>query len=67
MTLATFEREHVFIFFDNYGPGLAVDGAYGPKSRAATLAFQRHRMLAVDGVVDGADWTSLDTALAQLG
>ena len=48
-------------------PPLLADGRFGPKTRDATVAFQRRRMLALDGVVHAADWVALDTALEALG
>ena len=48
-------------------PALEVDGAFGPKTRDATIAFQKKRLLTVDSVVDAPDWVALETALEALG
>jgi peptidoglycan hydrolase-like protein with peptidoglycan-binding domain len=40
-------------------PPLAVDGVYGPQSRAAVMAFQKAHGLAVDGVVGPATLSAL--------
>ncbi|WP_020179662.1 TIGR02594 family protein [Methylopila sp. M107] len=48
-------------------PKLVVDKDFGPKTRDATLAFQKRRLLAPDGSVEEPDWTMLDTLLEALG
>lgn len=39
--------------------GLAVDGAFGPKTDQAVRTFQRHRGLVVDGIVGPKTWAAL--------
>lgn len=41
------------------GAGLVVDGIFGPKTRAAVVAYQRSRGLLVDGIVGPQTWGSL--------
>jgi murein L,D-transpeptidase YcbB/YkuD len=41
------------------GAHLAVDGAFGPRTKAAVVAFQRSRHLAGGGVVTAATWRAL--------
>jgi peptidoglycan hydrolase-like protein with peptidoglycan-binding domain len=41
------------------GASVAVDGTFGPKTRAAVVAFQKERHLLVDGVVGSTVWRSL--------
>lgn len=41
-----------------YDPG-AIDGYFGPKSAAATMAFQRASSIVVDGIVGPTTWTML--------
>jgi len=41
------------------GHNVAVDGSFGPKTKAAVLAFQRARGLAADGVVGPKTWAAL--------
>ncbi|MFD0660252.1 peptidoglycan-binding domain-containing protein [Thermocatellispora tengchongensis] len=40
------------------GWGIAVDGAYGPRSREVCRSFQREKGLPVTGVVNKATWTA---------
>ena len=42
-----------------HGAKLAVDGAFGPLTRNAVIAFQRAHHLMVDGVVGAATWRAL--------
>jgi peptidoglycan hydrolase-like protein with peptidoglycan-binding domain len=39
--------------------GTAVDGIFGPKTRAAVQAFQRRHRLAVDGIVGPQTWAAI--------
>ena len=41
------------------GASLAIDGAFGPATEAAVLAFQRNTGLAVDGIVGPRTWAAL--------
>jgi peptidoglycan hydrolase-like protein with peptidoglycan-binding domain len=41
------------------GHAVAVDGAFGRRTRAAVVAFQRERGLAADGEVGNRTWTAL--------
>src|SRR5690606_32394371 len=40
--------------------GLAVDGAYGPKTTAAVKAFQKSHRLSATGVTDRKVWQALE-------
>jgi peptidoglycan hydrolase-like protein with peptidoglycan-binding domain len=44
-------------------PHLATDGAYGPRTAAATRAFQRYAHLSVDGIVGPNTRSAMTTAL----
>lgn len=42
-----------------HGARLTVDGAFGPLTRSAVIAFQRGHHLAASGVADAATWRAL--------
>ncbi|MGW2183450.1 GH25 family lysozyme [Streptomyces sp. NPDC001732] len=42
-----------------YGNRIAVDGAFGPATRNATVAFQRSHGLAADGIIGPKTWNKL--------
>ncbi|MFF4163319.1 peptidoglycan-binding protein [Streptomyces sp. NPDC001741] len=42
-----------------YGYGLALDGSFGPRTKAAAVAFQKKRGLQVDGVIGPETWRAL--------
>jgi putative chitinase len=44
-----------------FSPG-AADGAFGPKTKAAVVAFQRARGLVADGIVGPKTWAALNAA-----
>jgi len=46
------------------GYGLAVDGDFGPLTRAAVVAFQTSAHIAVDGIVGPQTWAALTAAVA---
>lgn len=45
---------------DGASPALAVDGIFGPLTRAATIAFQQNHGLAADGIVGALTWGKID-------
>jgi peptidoglycan hydrolase-like protein with peptidoglycan-binding domain len=42
-----------------YNYVLAVDGAFGAKTKSATIAFQKNHKLQVDGVIGPNTWRTL--------
>ena len=46
------------------GAGIAVDGVFGPHTKAAVVAFQRSRHLVVNGIAEAQTWTSLIITLS---
>ncbi|MGW4234876.1 peptidoglycan-binding protein [Streptomyces sp. NPDC004980] len=42
-----------------YGYGLTVDGAFGAKTKSATVAFQKNHKLSADGVIGPNTWRAL--------
>jgi len=47
-------------------PQLAVDGIFGPKTRAAVIAFQQTNNINATGVVAASTWTALDQVRGRL-
>jgi len=47
------------------GAGIAVDGVFGPRTKAAVVAFQRSRHLVVNGIAGAQTWTSLIITLSR--
>ena len=50
----------------NPGQGLAVDGVFGPKTRAAVRAFQQALGITVDGIVGPVTWRALVSGMLSL-
>jgi peptidoglycan hydrolase-like protein with peptidoglycan-binding domain len=48
-----------------HGAKLAVDGLFGPKTKAAVVTFQRYHGLAATGVVNTGTWRSLMVTVRQ--
>jgi peptidoglycan hydrolase-like protein with peptidoglycan-binding domain len=48
-----------------HGAKLAIDGLFGPKTKAAVITFQRSHGLAVTGVVNADTWRSLIITVRQ--
>jgi len=48
------------------GQGLAVDGVFGPKTRAAVRAFQQALGITVDGIVGPVTWRALVSGMLSL-
>ena len=48
-----------------HGAKLAVDGLFGPKTKAAVITFQRSHGLAATGVVNAGTWRSLIVPVGQ--
>ncbi len=46
-------------------PNLAVDGDFGPATKAAVIRFQKNHKLPADGTFDQDDWTALGTLLTE--
>ncbi|HHY18206.1 MAG TPA: peptidoglycan-binding protein, partial [Firmicutes bacterium] len=44
-----------------FNPGY-IDGAFGPKTQSAVIAFQRHSGLVPDGIVGPLTWAALERA-----
>ena len=47
---------------NNFHYGLKVDGAFGPATRAAVVAFQKSHGLVADGIIGPATWAKLAPA-----
>lgn len=54
--------KHLQGHLNNYGYGLAVDGAWGPITNNAVRDFQAKRDLVVDGIVGPNTWNALHTS-----
>ena len=48
------------------GQGLAVDGVFGPKTRAAVRPFQQALGITVDGIVGPVTWPALVSGMLSL-
>jgi peptidoglycan hydrolase-like protein with peptidoglycan-binding domain len=48
------------------GQGLAVDGVFGPKTRAAVRGFQQALGITVDGIVGPVTWRALVSGMLSL-
>ena len=47
------------------GARIAVDGVFGPQTKAAVVGFQRSRHLVVNGIAEAQTWTSLIITLSR--
>lgn len=45
---------------NQHGAGLSVDGVFGPRTRSATISYQRSASLAADGIIGPRTWAALD-------
>ena len=50
-----------------HGAKLTVDGVFGPKTKAAVVAFQHAKGLSASGVVQASTWRALVVTVHQIG